>query len=159
VHLAIGGSGRDEGRLRRRAEKLGGRAHFLGRISEDDLPAVYASADVFTMLCRDRWAGLEAEGFGIVFLEAAAVGVPVVAGDSGGSAEAVIDQETGIVVESRDVKAVRHAIERLLSDTELHARMSAGARRRAEHDYSYDVLVQRLAPLAAGDLSVLEVTQ
>ena len=65
---------------------------LLGRVPEPDLPALYGSADVYAMLCRNRWAGLEQEGFGIVFLEAAACGVPQVAGDSGGAAEAVADQ-------------------------------------------------------------------
>ena len=62
---------------------------------DDDLPSLYGCADVFAMLCRNRWGGLEQEGFGIVFLEAAACGVPQVAGASGGAAEAVVDGETG----------------------------------------------------------------
>jgi phosphatidylinositol alpha-1,6-mannosyltransferase len=107
------------------------------------------------MLCRDRWGGLEAEGFGIVFLEAAACGVPSVAGRSGGSHEAVVDGETGYVVEPRDIKAIRDAIARMLDDDALRERLGAAARRRAERDFSYDVLAARLAPLAAGDLSVL----
>ncbi|MBM3671695.1 MAG: glycosyltransferase family 4 protein [Actinobacteria bacterium] len=156
VHVAIAGTGRDEQRLRRRARRLGDRAHFLGRVSDADLPALYACADVFAMLCRDRWAGLEAEGFGIVFLEAAACGIPVVAGRSGGSAEAVLDGETGHVVEPRDVVAVRDVLGQLLGDDEARTRMGAAARQRAETGYSYDALVQRLAPLARGDLTVFE---
>lgn len=157
AHVAIAGTGRDAGRLQRRARRLGERAHFLGRVPDDDLPDLYACADVFAMLCRDRWAGLEAEGFGIVFLEAAACGVPVVAGRSGGSAEAVLDQETGYVVEPRDVAAVRAALERLLGDATLREKMGGAARRRAETNFSYDVLAGRLAPLARGDLRVLEL--
>jgi phosphatidylinositol alpha-1,6-mannosyltransferase len=155
AHVVIAGSGRDEARLRRRALRLGERAHFLGRVTEQDLPLLYASADVFSMLCRDRWGGLEAEGFGIVFLEAAACGIPAVAGRSGGSAEAVVDGETGIVVESRDVTAVREALERLLGDASLRTEMGLAARRRAETEFAYDVLARRLEPLAGGDLSVL----
>lgn len=155
VHLALAGGGRDRERLQRRARSLGERAHFLGRVSDDDLPALYASADVFAMACRDRWAGLEAEGFGIVFLEAAACGVPSVAGRSGGSHEAVLDGETGYVVEPRDVGAVRDALARLLGDDQLRSRLGAAARRRADQAFSFDVLASRLAPLAAGDLSVL----
>ncbi|HEX5095841.1 MAG TPA: glycosyltransferase family 4 protein, partial [Acidimicrobiia bacterium] len=113
VQLAIAGSGRDRKRLERRAQ---GRAHFLGRVADDDLPALYACADVFAMCCHDRWGGLEAEGFGIVFLEAAACGVPSVAGRSGGSHEAVVDGETGYVVEPRSVPAVRDAIRQLCAD-------------------------------------------
>ena len=71
---------------------------LLGRVPSPDLPGLYACADVFALCCRSRWGGLEQEGFGIVFLEAAAAGIPSVAGDSGGSAEAVIDGETGFVV-------------------------------------------------------------
>ena len=84
------------------------------------------------MCCRDRWRGLEAEGFGIVFLEAAACGVPSVAGRSGGSHEAVADGETGFVVPPRDVDAVRAAIGRLLADDGLRAQMGAAARQRAD---------------------------
>lgn len=159
VHVAIGGTGRDRSRLQRRAQRLGTRCHFLGRVADGDLPALYASADAFAMVCRDRWGGLEAEGFGIVFLEAAACGVPVIAGRSGGSPEAVIDGETGYVVEPRDVRAVRDALARLLGDAELRAVIGDAARRRVETRYSYDVLARRLAPLAAGDLGVLEVPQ
>ena len=152
VQLAIGGSGRDAGRLARRAR---GRrnVHFLGRVPDVDLPALFASADVFAMCCRDRWAGLEAEGFGIVFLEAAACAVPSVAGRSGGAHEAVDDGETGFVVEPRDVDAVRNAIGRMCGDPQARARMGRTARERAVSDYSYDRLVDRLLPIARGDFS------
>jgi phosphatidylinositol alpha-1,6-mannosyltransferase len=159
VHVAIGGTGRDRKRLEHRARKMGERCHFLGRVGDADLPAVYASADAFAMVCRDRWGGLEAEGFGIVFLEAAACGVPVVAGRSGGSPEAVVDGETGFVVEPRDVRAVRDGLARILGDGHLRAALGHAARRRAETHFAYDVLARRLAPLAAGDLSVLELPQ
>ena len=79
--LAIAGGGRDERRLRRLAAELDAPVRFLGRVSNDDLPRLYGCADVFTMPCRTRWGGLEQEGFGIVFVEAAACGVPQVAGD------------------------------------------------------------------------------
>jgi phosphatidylinositol alpha-1,6-mannosyltransferase len=152
VQLAIAGAGRDQRRLERHAK---GNARFLGRVYDDDLPALYASADVFAMCCRDRWQGLEAEGFGIVFLEAAACGVPSVAGRSGGSHEAVVDGETGYVVEPRDVAAVRAAIARLVDDQELRARMGAAARRRALDDFSYDRLATLLEPVARGELSAV----
>lgn len=156
VHVAIAGTGRDESRLARRATRLGGRGHLLGRVPDADLPDLYAAADVFVMLCRDRWAGLEAEGFGIVFLEAAACGVPAIAGRSGGSAEAVVDGVTGLVVEPRDVTAVRAALSGLLGDHERRARLGAAARHRAVEEYSSDRLAARLARLAAGDLTALE---
>jgi phosphatidylinositol alpha-1,6-mannosyltransferase len=159
VHVAIAGTGRDRARLERRAKPLRDRCHFLGRVSGADLPAVYACADLFVMLCRDRWAGLEAEGFGIVFMEAAACGVPAIAGNSGGAPEAVIDGETGYVVEPRDVTAVRDTISRVLADDALRERIGAAALQRARADFSYDVLAKRLAPLAAGDLSLLQCAQ
>jgi phosphatidylinositol alpha-1,6-mannosyltransferase len=130
---------------------------FLGRVPDDDtFPRLYGCADVFAMPCRERWAGLEAEGFGIVFLEAAAAGVPAVAGRSGGSHEAVVDGETGFVVESRALD-VRAALGALLADESLRARMGAAARARAVGEFAYDRLVAKLAPLAAGDLGGLGI--
>jgi phosphatidylinositol alpha-1,6-mannosyltransferase len=155
VQLAIAGAGRDRRRLDRRVARLGGRARLLGKVPDDDLPALYGCADVFAMLCRDRWGGLEAEGYGIVFVEAAACGVPSVAGRSGGSAEAVVDGETGFVVDPREVGAVRNSLERVLRDDELRARLGEAARARASTELSYDALAARLAPLAAGDLGTL----
>jgi phosphatidyl-myo-inositol dimannoside synthase len=157
VQLALAGAGRDRRRLEARASErgLGTRAHFLGRVPDgDSFPSLYACADVFAAPCRDRWGGLEAEGFGIVFLEAAAAGVPSVAGRSGGSAEAVVDGETGFVVESRALD-VRAALDKILNDDALRVRMGAAARARAVAEFSYDRLVGRLAPLAAGDLAGL----
>ena len=151
--LAIAGGGRDEPRLRQLAQSLSAPVRFMGRVSHDDLPLLYGCADVATMLCRNRWAGLEQEGFGIVFLEAAACGVPQVAGESGGAAEAVEDEVSGIVIrrpdEARDVAA---ALERLLDDPALRARMAVAGRERAVRDFSYDVLAQRLG-IALGALA------
>jgi len=155
VHVALVGTGRDAARLARRARPLGGRAHLLGRVPESELADLYACADVFAMLCRDRWAGVEAEGFGIVFLEAAACDVPAVAGRSGGAPDAVVDRETGVVVASRDVDAARAAIERLVRDDAWRGRLGAAAGARARTDFSYDRLAARLAPLAAGALDTL----
>jgi phosphatidyl-myo-inositol dimannoside synthase len=108
------------------------------------------------MCCRERWGGLEAEGFGIVFLEAAASGVPAVAGRSGGAWEAVDDGFTGFVVDPLDAGAVAAALDRLLSDPALRRKMADAARARAEQAFSYDTLAARLVPLARGDLSTLE---
>jgi phosphatidyl-myo-inositol dimannoside synthase len=155
--LVIAGSGRDRRRLEGRARRRGiaDRVRFLGRVPDDDtFPQLYASADVFATPCRERWGGLEAEGFGIVFLEAAAAGVPSVAGRSGGSHEAVVDGETGFVVESR-ADDVRGALGAILADDGLRSRMGVAARARAVDQFSYDRLVARLAPVAAGDLAGL----
>jgi phosphatidylinositol alpha-1,6-mannosyltransferase len=143
--LAIAGGGRDEARLRQLAEQLQAPVVFLGRVSNDDLPLLYGCADVYAMLCRNRWGGLEQEGFGIVFLEAAACGVPQVAGDSGGAAEAVDDGVTGVVVRRpEDPRDVAAAFEQLLDDPLGRARMGRQGRERAVREFSYDVLAHRL---------------
>jgi phosphatidylinositol alpha-1,6-mannosyltransferase len=154
VQLAIAGRGRDRARLERLAR---GRDNvvFVGAVTGDELARLYAAADVFAMCCRERWAGLEAEGFGIVFLEAAACGIPSVAGRSGGAHEAVVDGETGFVVPPRDVARVRAAISELIGNGELRARMGEAARRRACEEFTYDRLVGRLAPVARGELAAL----
>jgi phosphatidylinositol alpha-1,6-mannosyltransferase len=97
------------------------------------------------MVCRSRWGGLEQEGFGIVFVEAAACGVPQVAGESGGAAEAVDDGVTGLVVRRpQDPLAVADAFEALLSDRATRTRMAVASRGRAVQMFSYDVLSTRL---------------
>ncbi|MDA8297182.1 MAG: glycosyltransferase family 4 protein [Actinomycetota bacterium] len=146
LSLAIGGTGRDARRLARLAERHRAPVRFLGRVSDEQLPRLLAAADVAAMCCRDRWLGLEQEGFGIVFLEAAAAGVAVLAGRSGGSEEAVAHEETGLVVDRPgDVEAVKAALARLLADAEVRARFGAAGRRRAVEEFSYDLLARRLA--------------
>jgi phosphatidylinositol alpha-1,6-mannosyltransferase len=161
VQLAIGGAGRDASRLARRAAARGvaGRCTFLGRVPDVDLPALYGCADVFAMLCRERWAGLEAEGFGIVFVEAAACGVPSVAGRSGGSHEAVVDGETGFVVDPNEAADVRAALECLLGDDALRTRLGRAARTRAVDELTYERQVARLLPVTRGELAALEPLQ
>ena len=155
VQLAIAGSGRDRARLVRRTRGSAA-VRFLGRVPDDALPALYGCADAFAMCCRDRWGGIEAEGFGIVFLEAAACAVPAVAGRSGGAHEAVDDRVTGFVVAPRDTGAVCDALATLCHDAEKRREMGRAARARAVAEYSYDGLVERLLPLARGDLSCTE---
>jgi phosphatidylinositol alpha-1,6-mannosyltransferase len=148
--VVIAGAGRDAARLERRAAAASAPVHLLGRISEEEKAALLGAADVFAMVCRSRWGGLEQEGFGIVFLEAAAAGVAQVAGDSGGAAEAVEDEETGIVVtRPRDVGDVAAALRRLIDDPALRDRMGGAARARAEACFDYDVLAPRLAQALA----------
>jgi phosphatidylinositol alpha-1,6-mannosyltransferase len=156
AQLVVAGDGRDRGRLERRTRRLGldDRVRFLGRVSDDELTAVYRSGDVFAMMCRERWGGLEAEGFGIVFLEAAASGLPAIAGRSGGSHEAVIDGHTGFVVEPDDATTLAERMTQLLTDESERTRMGAAARAWAE-ECSYDARVGPLAALAAGDLEIL----
>lgn len=143
--LVIGGTGREADRLQRLATELDAPVRFTGRIPHDDLPKLYGCADLYTMLCRNRWGGLEQEGFGIVFIEAAACGVPQIAGNSGGAAEAVAHGETGLVVDDpEDVQAVADAFEQLLDDDALRASMATASRQRVLDEFAYDVLARRL---------------
>ena len=148
--VAIGGGGRDRSRLDRLVSRSGAPVRMLGRVPDDDLPELYGCADVFAMLCRNRWAGLEQEGFGIVFLEAAACGVPQIAGDSGGAAEAVADGETGLVVRRpSDAGAVAAALAGLLDDPGRRRAMGGAARARTVGEFGYDRLARRLGEVLA----------
>lgn len=145
LRLVIASTGRDEERLKKLAAELSAPVTFLGRVPHDDLPALYGCADVFSMMCRNRWGGLEQEGFGIVFVEAAACGVPQVAGDSGGAAEAVQDGVTGYVMsDPSDHAGLAGRIATILDDDALRASMSAASRARAVSEFNYDVLAARL---------------
>lgn len=146
ITVAIAGRGRDAERLAGRIAESGAPTRLLGEVSDEDLPRLVGAADVFAMLCRNRWLGLEQEGFGIVFLEAAAAGVAQVAGASGGAAEAVVDGVTGVLVRRpTDAGDVARAIGDLLADPGLRARMGRAGRLRAEASFDYDVLAPRLA--------------
>ncbi len=143
--VAVAGTGRQASELQRRVRDSGVPVRLLGRISDDDLPLLHGAADVFAGPCRTRWRGLEQEGFGIVFLEAAASGVPALAGASGGTAEAVLDGETGVVIaHPDDPAAVAAGLARLLDDAEQRTRLGRAARRRAVAEFSYDILAARL---------------
>jgi phosphatidyl-myo-inositol dimannoside synthase len=151
LQVAIGGGGRDASRLERLVESIGAPVRLLGRVPEPDLPTAYQAGDVFAMLCRTRWAGLEQEGFGIVFQEAAATGIAQVAGESGGSAEAVVDGETGVVVrQPGSVDLVVDALDGLLAEPALRAAMGRASRERAVSAFSYDRLADRLGRALAG---------
>jgi phosphatidylinositol alpha-1,6-mannosyltransferase len=142
--IAIGGTGRDRPRLERLVARHDAPVRLLGRIDEEAMPQFYGCLDAFAMLCRNRWFGLEQEGFGIVFMEAAACGVAQVAGDSGGAPDAVDDGVTGVVVRHpRDVTEVTAALRRLLDDEAARAAMGAAARRRAVDEFDYDRLAAR----------------
>jgi phosphatidylinositol alpha-1,6-mannosyltransferase len=144
--VAIAGDGRERGRLRDQIRSTGAPVRLLGRVDDDDLPRLYGVADVFAMACRNRWFDLEQEGFGIVFLEAAAAGVAQVAGRSGGADEAVVDGETGLVVaDPADPGAVAHALRQLLGDEDRRERMGRSARARVEQSFDYGFLARRLA--------------
>ncbi|MEU4651257.1 glycosyltransferase family 4 protein [Nocardia fluminea] len=147
--LVIAGGGPYETRLRALAEALGVQDSvvFTGRVPSGELAAHHTIADVFAMPCRTRGAGLDVEGLGIVFLEASATGVPVVAGDSGGAPETVREGETGIVVHGRSVSQISDAIVELLTDRDKAARMGAAGRAWVEQNWHWDRQGARLREL------------
>jgi phosphatidylinositol alpha-1,6-mannosyltransferase len=154
LRVAIGGTGRDERRLQRRVNRTGAPVRLLGWVADVDLPDLYAAADVFVLCCRTRWAGLEQEGFGIIFLEAAAAGVPSIAGDSGGAAEAVVDGVTGSVVRHpEDPAELAEALAALLDDPVEARRRGMAARARVEAEFGYDALAGRLGSALGGMVS------
>lgn len=138
-HLVLVGDGGDAGRLRTLAGTLGvgDRVHLTGLLTDEEIAEAYATADLYVGLSRVDSA-INAEGFGISFVEAAASGTPSVAGDSGGVRSAVRDGETGLVVDASDVDAVAAALRALLADDERRARMGAAARRAVERHYNWD---------------------
>ncbi|MGA8726312.1 MAG: glycosyltransferase family 4 protein [Acidimicrobiales bacterium] len=151
LRVAIAGRGRDADRLAGRIAEHRAPVRLLGGLDDSEIATLVGAADLFAMLCRNRWLGLEQEGFGIVFVEAAAAGVPQVAGASGGAGEAVVDEVTGIVLRRPTrVDAVARAISRLVRDDELRSRMSVASRARAEGSFDYDVLAPRLAAALSG---------
>jgi phosphatidylinositol alpha-1,6-mannosyltransferase len=146
AHLLIVGTGPRRVALQRRGAELGLGASvtFAGEVAWADLPAYHAAADVFAMPCRTRLGGLDVEGLGIVYLEAQACGTPVVAGRSGGAPEAVVDGQTGHVVDGTDVEAVADAVADLLSDPFEAALMGERGRAFVARYYSWPMVMGRL---------------
>jgi phosphatidylinositol alpha-1,6-mannosyltransferase len=118
---------------------------FAGQVSEADLPRYYRAGDVFAMPCRTRLGGLEVEGWGNVFIEAAACGRPVVVGDSGGARETLVDGVTGLLVDGRDVAAVADAVATLLGDPARAEAMGAAGRARVEQHFTWQRAAAQLA--------------
>lgn len=150
--LVIVGGGPYRSTLHQLAHELGvaDDVVFTDGVPSDELPAHHAMADVFAMPCRTRGAGLDVEGLGIVYLEASACGVPVVAGRSGGAPESVVDGETGLVVDGEDVGAVATAVGDLLADPARAARMGAAGRKWVVDNWQWRAKGQRLGQLLAG---------
>ncbi|MFC8100677.1 glycosyltransferase family 4 protein [Streptomyces sp. NPDC057363] len=147
--LLIVGGGPYEKDLRRLAADTGVAAsvHFTGAVPWSELPAHYGAGDVFAMPCRTRRGGLDVEGLGIVYLEASATGLPVVAGDSGGAPDAVLDGETGWVVRGGDEEQAADRLVTLLGDAELRRRMGERGRAWVEEKWRWDLLAERLKAL------------
>jgi phosphatidylinositol alpha-1,6-mannosyltransferase len=138
--LLVGG-GRKEADLRRQADRLGVPTRFVIDTPWSDLPGLYRSMDIFCMPCASRWGGLEVEGLGLVFLEASSTGLPVLAGDSGGSSETVLPGETGFIV--RTVDDIVEGLDLLLDDPDRASEMGAAGRRFVEDDFTWYRVVDR----------------
>jgi phosphatidylinositol alpha-1,6-mannosyltransferase len=120
---------------------------FTGSVPWEELPAHYAAGDVFAMPCRTRGGGLDVEGLGIVYLEASATGLPVVAGDSGGAPDAVRDGETGYVVGGRDIDAIADRVATVLADPDLARRLGAAGRAWVEAEWGWQIQADRMRAL------------
>jgi phosphatidylinositol alpha-1,6-mannosyltransferase len=151
--LLIVGGGPYLPRLRKLAESLGvaGSVVFTGEVPWPDLPAHYGAGDVFAMPCRTRRGGLDVEGLGMVYLEASATGLPVIAGDSGGAPDAVLDGETGYVVPGRAPEELADRLLLLLRDPVLRRRMGEAGRAWVEAEWRWELLAERLGGLLAGE--------
>ena len=150
--LLLVGDGPHRPQVERLVDQVGVREHVVltGRVAWDSTPADYAAGDVFCMPTRTRRGGLEPEALGICYLEAAATGLPVVAGDSGGAPDAVLDGENGFVVDGRDVAAVADRCARLLADAGLARRFGRRGREWVAAAWRWDDLAVRLQRLLAG---------
>lgn len=148
ARLVIVGDGSYGRTLRRMAQPLADAVVFTGPLSSPDLRAVLAAADVFAMPARTRGRGLDVEGLGIVYLEAQACGIPVVAGDSGGAPETVTP-DTGIVVDGRDLEELSGALIRTLADPQLREAMGKAGRRHATGHWTWKIMGARLRQLVA----------
>ena len=135
--------------LQRLAHATGVADHvvFTGSVPWADLPSHFAAGDVFAMPCRTRRRGLDVEGLGIVYLEASAMGLPVVAGDSGGAPDAVLEDETGYVVSGRDVPAVADRVAAILADPRLAKRLGTAGRSWVEAQWRWSHQAERLRTL------------
>ena len=150
--LLVVGGGADRSRLARLARRFGvaDQVVFTGTVPSGEVPTHFAAGDVYAMPCRTRLGGLDVEGLGIVYLEASATGLPVVAGNSGGAPDAVRDGETGFVVNGRAPEQLVDRLATLLEDRALAARMGAAGRRWVETEWRWDIQADRLRALLGG---------
>ena len=149
--LLLVGDGPYRSRLAAQARRLGvaDSVLFTGPVTRDDLPACYDAGTIFAMPCRTRRAGLDVEGLGIVYLEAAATGLPVIGGDSGGAPDAVLDGETGYVVPGRDATVLADRLSELLSDPAGAAAMGDKGRSWIDREWTWELVADRLQAILA----------
>ena len=145
VRYLIAGSGPEEERLRQLTQelKLEPEVLFLPEVSHEELPALYALADVFLMPSRDL-PGEPIEGFGLVYLGAQLCGTPVIGGRTGGTSDAIVDGETGLLVNPEQPAEIASALVRLLQDPELGQRLAAAGAERSRQDFTWDRVAERL---------------
>lgn len=149
AHLVLIGEGPYRAYLEGRAKSLKILSHitFIGRITYKELPHYICLGEIFAMPSRSRFAGLEVEGLGIVYLEASSCGLPVIAGNSGGAPDAVLDDVTGIVVNGRDYGAVGDSIEKLLLNSDLAQEMGVRGREWIIDQWRWQIWSERFTAL------------
>lgn len=153
AHLLFIGTGPREAHLRKRisALSINEAVTFIGRVHYQDLARYICAGDIFAMPARSRLAGLEVEGLGIVYLEASACGLAVVGGNSGGAPDAIIHNETGIIVDGTSVSDVAKACADLLQDPERARAMGARGRQWITDEWQWDRWATEFARLLTGD--------
>jgi phosphatidylinositol alpha-1,6-mannosyltransferase len=146
AHYVIAGNGPYRMELEQLVRQLGLEAHvtFAGFVPDAELPALYCSADVFVQASRDVGVGTEIEGFGIVFVEANACGLPVIGGRTGGTGEAIADGVSGVRVGSQNVEELAAALVRLLQDRPYAEQLGTQGRARAVREFEWSIQTQRL---------------
>ena len=144
-----GGPHRDALEAQATAAGVADAVTFTGVVADEELPAHFAAADVFAMPCRERRRGLEVEAFGIVFIQAEAVGVPVVAGNIGGVPDTLVDGGTGVLVDGRDQGAVTAAVGDLLADAPRRAAMGSAAAKFVADGFTWARRTEQLRELLA----------
>ena len=149
AHILMIGEGPYRSYLENRVRALGiqERVTFIGRIQYADLPRYICAGDLFVMPSRSRLAGLEVEGLGIVYLEASACGLPVIAGDSGGAPDAVIEGQTGLVVDGTSKSEVAAAVVELLLDPDRSRAMGVRGRQWIIQEWRWEIWSARFAEL------------
>ena len=145
VGYLVIGAGKKKDAYKKLAQELGieEAVRFIGTVPDKELPALYNVAEVYLGVSR-RAEGTRVEGFGIALAEASACGLPVIAGRSGGVAEAVKDGDTGFVVDPEDPAAAAQALTRLLSDQLLARRLGQAGRKAVETNFNWDRVVRDL---------------